>query len=94
MPVSFIISKNIEHSLEKTPRELMERFTNLTHLLLLVMSLTKFMYFSFLHTELFLRLDMKTTVSSRVYTLGTGTVKGKEDLDDCLQLKLKDSENH
>ena len=26
------MSRNVEHSLEKTPRELMERFTNLTHL--------------------------------------------------------------
>ena len=31
MPVSFIMSKNVEHSSEKTPRELMERFTNFTH---------------------------------------------------------------
>ena len=30
--LSFIMSKNVEHSSEKTPRELMERFTNLTHL--------------------------------------------------------------
>ena len=30
--MSFVISKNVEHSLEKTPRELMERFTNLIHL--------------------------------------------------------------
>ena len=30
MPMSFIMSKNVEHSSEKTPRELMKRFTNLT----------------------------------------------------------------
>ena len=30
--MSFIISKIVEHSLQKTPRELTERFTNLTHL--------------------------------------------------------------
>ena len=30
LPMSFTMSKNVEHSSEKTPRELMERFTNLT----------------------------------------------------------------
>ena len=30
MPMSFIMSKNVEHSSQKTPRELMERFTNFT----------------------------------------------------------------
>ena len=28
MPMSFIISMNVEHSLEKTPREFMERFND------------------------------------------------------------------
>ena len=32
MPISFIMSKNVEHSSEKMPRELMERFTNFTNL--------------------------------------------------------------
>ena len=32
LPMSFTMSKNVEHSSEKTPRELMERFTNLMHL--------------------------------------------------------------
>ena len=32
MPKSFIISKNVEPLLEKTPREPMEKFKNLTHL--------------------------------------------------------------
>ena len=31
MPTSFIMSKNMEHSSEKTPRELMEKFANFTH---------------------------------------------------------------
>ena len=32
MPMSFIMSKIVEHSSDKTPRELMERFTNFTRL--------------------------------------------------------------
>ena len=32
MPMSSIISKNVEHFLEKIPRELMERFTYFPHL--------------------------------------------------------------
>ena len=36
MSMSFIISKNIEHSLEKTLRELMERFTNLTIIIIII----------------------------------------------------------
>ena len=32
MPMSFIMSKNVEHPSEKTPRELIDRFTNFTHL--------------------------------------------------------------
>ena len=32
MPMSFIMSKNVEHLPEKKPRELMDRFTNFTHL--------------------------------------------------------------
>ena len=31
MPMSFILSKNVEHSWQKTLRELMDRFTNFTH---------------------------------------------------------------
>ena len=58
MPMSFIMSKNLEHSSEKTPREL-ERFTNLTHLYFLLISLIKFRYFSFLRTAVLLRLDSK-----------------------------------
>ena len=34
MPMSFIMSKNVEHSWEKTPRELLERFTN--HLIIII----------------------------------------------------------
>ena len=34
--MSFIMSKNVEHSSEKTPRELMDRFTNLTHLIIII----------------------------------------------------------
>jgi len=30
LPMSSIISKNVEHFLDKIPKELMERFTNLT----------------------------------------------------------------
>ena len=54
MPVSFIMSKNVEHSSEKTPREVIGRFI-------------KFRYFSFLRTALLLRLDSKPTVNSRTY---------------------------
>ena len=46
MAMSFIIFKNQEYWLDKTPRELMERFTNFAHLSLLLMSLTKLMCFS------------------------------------------------
>ena len=67
MPMLFIMSKNMEHSSEKMPRELKERFTNFTHLLFLVISLIKFSYFSFLRTALLLRLDSKPTVNSRTY---------------------------
>ena len=85
------MSKNVEHSSEKTPRELMERFTNFTHLLLI--SLIKFRYFSFLRTVLLLRLDSKPTVI--LEHIGTWTGLGKEDLDDNFhQLLLRDSENH
>ena len=65
--MSFIMSKNVEHSSEKTPRELVERFKNFTHLLFLVISLIKFSYFSFSRTALLLRLDSKPTVNSRTY---------------------------
>ena len=44
--MSFIIFKNQEYWLDKTSRELMEGFTNFTHLSLLLMSLTKLMCFS------------------------------------------------
>ena len=32
IPMSFIMSTTVEHSSEKIPRELMQRFTDLTHL--------------------------------------------------------------
>ena len=78
--MSFIMSKDVEHSSEKTPRELIGRFI-------------KFRYFSFLRTALLLRLDSKLTVDSRTYRHWTGL--GKENLDDNFhQLLLRDSENH
>ena len=41
MPMSFIMSRKVEHLSEKTPREFMEMLTNLTHLKS-VQSLIKF----------------------------------------------------
>ena len=67
MPMSFIMSKNVKYSWEKTPRELKERFTNFTHLYFLLISLINFRYFSFLGTALLLRLDLKATVNSGTY---------------------------
>ena len=81
MLMSFIMSKNVEHSSEPNEKgQLMERFTNFTHLLFLLISLIKFRYFPFLRAALFLRLDSKPTVNSRRYRHWTGL--GKENLVD------------
>ena len=62
MPMSFIMSKNVEHSSEKTPRELMERFTNFYSFLWSSSDI-----FHFLRTAWSLRLDSKPTVNFRTY---------------------------
>ena len=62
MPMSFIMSKNVEHSSEKTPRELMEGFTNFYSFLWSSSDI-----FHFLRTALLLRLDSKPTVNFITY---------------------------
>ena len=60
MPMSFIMSKNVEHLLEKTGQGSSWRDLQISHICnFYSFSLIKFRYFSFLHTALLLRLNLK-----------------------------------
>ena len=61
------MTKNVEHSSEKTPRELMKGFTNLTPVISTHFVDQVQIFFSFLRTALLLRLDSNPTVNSRTY---------------------------
>ena len=90
MPMSFIMSKNVEHSSEKTPRELMDEVCKSHTSVISAHFFDQIHVFSFLCTALLSRLDSKPTVNSR-----TCRHLGKEYLDDNFhQSLLKDSENH